>query len=85
MKIEILKKYINDLTKEDIINYISKEKVCANKEEIDIIYNAIKNDYEEILNTNFIDYLSKYKLSLNDELYKKVIEKYNQYKRFIIK
>lgn len=83
MKIELLKNYIDNLTKQDIINYLQKECITASEKEIDIIYNAIKNDNEEILNSNFNDYMLKYKLELNDELYKKIIEKYNKYKRFI--
>lgn len=83
MKKELLKNYINRLTKQDIINYLSKECVPASNEEIDMIYNAIKNDYEEILNTNFMSYISNYKLNFNQALYKKIIEKYNEYKKFI--
>lgn len=71
------------MTREDIVNYLSKECVTASSEEIDTIYTAIKNDWEEILDTNFMSYISNYKLSFNDELYKKIIEKYNQYKKFI--
>lgn len=83
MKKELLKAYISNLKKEDIENYLTKECITYTKDEINIIYNAIKNDYEEILNTNFMDYISKYKLNLNKELYKKIIEKYNEYKKFI--
>ena len=42
MKKELLKTYINKLTKQDIINYINKANVEATPEEIDIIYNTIK-------------------------------------------
>ena len=83
MKKELLKNYISRLTKQDIINYLSKECIPASNEEIDMIYNAIKNDYEEILETNFICYISNYKLNFNPELYRTIIEKYNQYKKFI--
>ena len=57
MKKELLKNYISKLTKQDIINYLSKECIPASNEEIDMIYNAIKNDYEEILETNFMSYI----------------------------
>lgn len=83
MKKELLECYINKLKKEDIEKYLTKECVTYTESEINIIYNSIKNDYKEILNTNFMDYLSKHKLSLNEELYKKIIEKYNEYKKFI--
>lgn len=83
MKKELLKNYISKLTKQDIINYLSKECIPASNEEIDMIYNAIKNDYEEILETNFMNYISNYKLNFNPNLYRTIIEKYNQYKKFI--
>ena len=83
MKKDLLINYINKLNKQDIIDYLSKECVTASNEEIDMIYNAIKNDYNEILDSNFMNYISNYKLNFNPELYKKIIEKYNQYKKFI--
>ena len=43
MKKELLKSYINRLTKQDIVNYLSKECIPASDKEIDLIYNAIKN------------------------------------------
>ena len=74
--------YINKITKFDIERYISKENIEHTKEEIDLIYNSIKNDYNEILN-NFQNYIVKFKDKLNKNLYNKIIEKYNQYKKFI--
>ena len=74
--------YINKITKFDIEKYISKENIEHTKEEIDLIYQAIKNDYNEILN-NFQNYIVKFKDKLNTNLYNKIIEKYNQYKKFI--
>lgn len=74
--------YIDKITKFDIEKYISKENIEHTKEEIDLIYNSIKNDYNEILN-NFQNYIVKFKNKLNTNLYNKIIEKYNQYKKFI--
>ena len=82
MKKELLKTYINKLTKQDIINYINKENVEATPEEIDIIYNTIKNEYEVILETNFMNYFSNYKFILNEKLYKYEIENIRN-KKFI--
>ena len=83
MKKEILTNYIKNLKRSDIVSYLSHECVSAIDEEIDMIYNAIKNDYNEILDTDFMNYISNYKLVFNKELYKTIIEKYNQYKKFI--
>ena len=74
--------YINKITKFDIEKYISKENIEHTKEEIDLIYQSIKNDYNEILN-NFQNYIVKLKDKLITNLYNKIIEKYNQYKKFI--
>ncbi len=83
MKKELIKNYINILTKDNIINYLTKENIPFTNEEINIIYNSIKNDYESILNNDFISYISNYKSSLNQSLYNAIIEKYNEYKKFI--
>lgn len=83
LKKELLISYISNLTKEDIKKYIAKQSISYNDNEIDIIYNAIKNNYNEILNSNFMNYISKYQSSINSELYNAIIEKYNQYKKFI--
>ena len=82
MNKNIIINYIKKITKEDIKKYISKENIQHTKEEIDLIYNSIKNDYNEILN-NFQNYIQKIKDKLNPNLYTKIIEKYNQYKKFI--
>ena len=74
--------YVNKITKQDIEKYISKENIQHTKEEIDLIYESIKNDYYEILN-NFQNYIQKVKDKLNPNLYNKIIEKYNKYKEFI--
>ena len=74
--------YIQKITKEDIQKYISKENIQHTKEEIDLIYKSIKNDYNEILN-NFHNYITKQKNKLNPILYNKIIENYNKYKKFI--
>ena len=83
MKKQILEMYINKLTKQDIVNYLSKECIPASNEEVDLIYKAIKNDYNEILESDFNSYISNYKLTFNKALYEKIIEKYNEYKKFI--
>ena len=83
MKKNIIISYIEKIKKEDIITYLNKENIIYSMEEIDLIYNAIKNDYETILNDNFMNYISNYKFNINSELYYFIIDKYNQYKKFI--
>lgn len=83
MKKELLKSYINKLTKQNIIYYLSKECITASNEEIDIIYNSIKFNTDEILESDPISYIQKHNIVLNKQLMLKIVEKYNEYKKFI--
>ncbi len=83
MKIDLIKNYINKLTKEDITNYLNKEKIDATKEEIELIYNSIKKDFDYVIHNDFYAYLEKFKNKLNDKLFNKIKEKYDEYKKFI--
>ena len=83
MKIDLVKNYISKLKKEDIINYLNKENIPYNNEEVDLIYEAIMSNYQNIDNINLESYISNYKYNLNETLYNKIIEKYNEYKKFI--
>ena len=83
MKKNLIISYINKITKQDIINYLNKENIEYTNDELDLIYNAIKNDYEVILSNDFDKYITNYKFNLNEKLYNKILEKYNEYKKFI--
>ncbi len=83
MKKELIKNYINKLTKQNIIDYLSHECITASNEEIDIIYNSIKNDTDELLNSEPISYMQRHNIILNKQLMLKIVEKYNEYKKFI--
>lgn len=82
MKKMLLLYYASKITKEDILNYAKKENINLTSEEVNIIYNAIKNDTNEILN-NFDNYIIKYKNILRNEIYNKILELKEQYKNFI--
>lgn len=83
MKKELIKNYINKLTKNDIVEYLNKEFIPATKEEINLLYEKIKTEYDLILDSDFMKYISNYKNKLNTKLYSKILEKYNEYKKFI--
>lgn len=83
MKKELLIGYTKNINKSDIEKYLTKEFITYTDEEVSIIYNAIHNDYELILDGDFMSYITKYQDKLNKELYLKIIEKYNQYKSLL--
>lgn len=78
MKEKIIKMYIDKLTKQDIINYINKNKLSVTNNEIDLIYNSVKQDYIIILN-NPINYLNNIKDKLSISTYNKLLELYTKY------
>jgi len=80
MYFNIIKKYINYLKKDDIVNFAKKEGVNLNNIEVDTIYNVIKTRWEEIYN-NGIKVINEYKDKLNKITYDKLIELYSYYKK----
>ena len=79
----IIQKYINKLTKQDIINYSSNEKIQLSQKEIDIIYEYIKTRYLDFLSGNQDIILKELKSKLNIKTYQKIEELYQQYKNKI--
>lgn len=44
-----IKKHIAKLTKDDVIHYSKENNIYLNDNEVDIVFNYIKNNYETIL------------------------------------
>ena len=83
MNKNIIKKYASNITKEDILKFGESEGVNINNDELNIIYNIIKNKQDDILNGNFYEIISNYKNDFNPALFNKIIETYEKYKKFI--
>ena len=77
----IIKKYIDRLTKQDIINYIDKQNIELSPNEIDIIYYYIKNKYNDFLNGNDQNILKELKQKVSPKTYQIIQEYYNLYKK----
>ena len=74
--------YIKKLTKEDILRYGIKQNIVLTKDELDIIYNYIKNRYQDIFD-NPIKVINEIKGNIRDNVYNKILELYNKYKKYI--
>lgn len=79
----IIHKYINKLTKQDIINYSIHEGISLSKEEIDYLYEYIKTRYLDFLSGNQDIILKELKSKLKPLTYEKIEELYQQYKNKI--
>ena len=78
----IIYKYIDRIRKIDIMNYGIKEGIDLNDEEINLIYFYIKNRYMDFFN-NPNDIFREIEGNVRDNVYSKIIELYNKYKRYI--
>ncbi len=75
----IIKKYTKNITKNDIIEFALKQNVSLNNDEIDFIYNEIKNNIDYIIK-NPKQELIKIKDKLSNTTYLKIKEYYDFYK-----
>lgn len=78
----IIYKYIDRIRKIDIMNYGIKEGIELNDEEINLIYFYIKNRYMDFFN-NPDDIFREIEGNVRNNVYSKIIELYNKYKRYI--
>ena len=83
MNKNIIKKYASNLTKNDILSFAYKENITLSDTEVDIIFKAIHFDIDVLLD-NPMSYLDDVKGKLSDEVYSKLLEFYEKYKKFII-
>lgn len=78
----IIELYINNLRKDDIINFANKKDIRLSNDELDFTYDFIKNHYKEIMKDkykyNFNDYRDKFSKE-NAEKINKLINEYINY------
>lgn len=79
----LIKMYINKLSKDDLYKYISNNNYLISDNDIDIIYFYIKNYYEEFFkDPNGI--LNKIKEDVEPNTFSIILDLYNKYKNGII-
>lgn len=80
--INIIEKYINNLTKEDIIKFATNNNLTITNEEINFVYSFIKCNYKDILaNPDSFD-ITIYKNKFSENNYNfinNLIKKYIKY------
>ena len=77
---DIIKKYINLLTLDDIKRFADKEKITYTDEEAIIVYNFIIFYINDLLDEN-IKVFEHIKNKINPNLYKKLLHLYIEYKQ----
>ena len=78
----IIYQYINRIRKEDIVNYCNIHGININYDDLDVIYNYIKNDYKRFFD-NPINILNEIKYKVSDYTYNEIMQLYDKYKNLI--
>lgn len=79
----IIYEYINRLRREDIVKFCNIKNINASDNDIDVIYNYIKNDYKRFFN-NPLDVLYEIKHKVSNYTFDEIIKLYDKYKTKII-
>ena len=77
---KLIENHIKNLTKKDIIDYSKNENINLNNNEIDIIFNYIKNDYKTLLYGDSSYIFKDLKNRINPTSYQKIKSLYDTYK-----
>ncbi len=83
MNLFLIQKYIQKITKQDIITFAKNQGIILEEQEADIIYYYIKNKYQEFFSGNDLTILEEIKPKLKKETYLKIEELYYTYKNKI--
>ena len=82
MLYNIIKNYTKNITKEDIIKFSKINNHELKEYEVDLIYNEIKNNIDDILyNTDLV--ISKIKDKLEQTTYLKLLDLKEKYKNYL--
>lgn len=76
---ELVKKYINKLTINDLETFAKNNNITYTNNELIIVYNFILNNYNDLLNEN-IKVMEQLKNKISPTLYKQLLNLYIDYK-----
>ncbi len=71
--------YIKKLTKNDIVNFASKQNISLRDDEIDVIYSYIKTRYSDFFAGREKELLLEIKEQVSSSTYLKILEYYQLY------
>ena len=80
MNIYLISEYVNRMQKQDVNNFALKKGITLDNEELDIIYNYIKNNYKTLIYGNPKVILEEIKYQVKPLTYNKIENLYMQFK-----
>ena len=84
----MLENYLKKLTKNDIIVFANKNNIILNNQELDYIYNTIKDNYQILLSPNYNLIFDKAHDFIRENNLKKIYNLFldyrNKYQKYLI-
>ena len=80
MNFYLIEEYVNRMRKDDINKFALKQGIILNDDELDIIYEYIKNNYKTILYGNPKEILLEIKEKVSSVTYNKIENLYVKFK-----
>ena len=77
---DLITNYIEKLTKEEIMNFLNKNNINLNEQELDFTFNYIKNNYKTIINDIDSFNIDRFKDKFREEIHVKLTNLINEYK-----
>lgn len=83
MNIYLISEYVKRLKKDDIQKFALNQGISLDIDELDIIYNHVKNDYKTFIYGNPRPILDQVKTEVKPLTYNKIENLYKQFKDYI--
>lgn len=75
--------YINNLRKEDIVNFANKKDIRLSSSELDFTYEFIKSHYKEVMNNKYKYNFNDYRDKFSGENFNKINKLINEYINYL--
>lgn len=76
----IIKNYINNLSKDDVVYFALKNNICLNDLELSYVYKTIRKNYKVLLSDNYQTIFNEGKNYLTRDNYLKICNLFNEYR-----
>jgi len=75
----LIKRYMNNITKENVNNFAIKKNIILSESELDFTYDFIKKNWDQILSNPSMLNLERYKNIYSEENYQKINSLFKEY------
>lgn len=75
----LIERYINKMTKEDVKNFAINKNINLSNEELDFTYDFVKKNYKNFLANPKVFNIERYKNNYTEENFSKITKVYQEY------